>query len=96
MGDETAKMLQGDLADDASGEWVFPSSDGDGQLTLSLIQVSYAAIYDESLPVTDRVLGHRHPPTIDRHNQLDDATLSQAAELLAISVAGERVAHIGG
>ena len=121
MGDETVKMQQGDLADDDSGEWVFPSSDGDGQLTLSLlcqfrikicdeagfvadaqsrglslIDVSYAAIYDESLQVTDRVLGHRRPPTIDRYNQLDDATLSQAAELLAISVAGERVAHSWG
>ena len=86
MGDEMAEMLQGELAGEASGEWVFPSSDGDGRLTLSVLcqfrikicdeagfvadaqsrglslsQVSYAAIYEESLPVTDRVLGHRRP-----------------------------------
>ena len=60
-------------------------------MDLNHSHVSHAAIDDESLPATNRVLGHRRASTIDSYNQLDDATLSQAAEREANSIARKGV-----
>ena len=40
----------------------------------------------ESLHMAGRLLGHRRAATTNRYAHLDDATLSEAAELVAIEV----------
>ena len=47
---------------------------------------SHAVMNGESLHVAGRLLGHRRVSTTNRYVHLDDATLSQAAERVAVSV----------
>ena len=47
---------------------------------------SRAIMNGESPHVTGRLLGHRRPSTTNRCAHLDDANLSQAAELVALAV----------
>ena len=47
---------------------------------------SYAVMNGESLHVTGRLLGHWRASTTNRYLHLDDATLSQAAERVAVAV----------
>ncbi len=47
---------------------------------------SHAVMNGESLHVAGRLLGHRRASTTNRYVHLDDATLSQAAERVAVAV----------
>ena len=47
---------------------------------------SHAVMNGESLPVAGRLLGHRRATTTNRYVHLGDATLSQAAERVAVSI----------
>lgn len=47
---------------------------------------SHAVMNGESLHVAGRLLGHRRASTTNRYVHLDDATLSQAAERVAITM----------
>ena len=47
---------------------------------------SHAVMNGESLLVAGRLLGHRRASTTNRYVHLDDATLSQAAERVAMAV----------
>ncbi len=47
---------------------------------------SHAVMNGESLHVTGRLLGHRRASTTNRYVHLDDATLGQAAERVALAV----------
>ena len=46
----------------------------------------HAVMNGESLHVTRRLLGHRRASTTNRYVHLDDATLSQAAERVAVVI----------
>ena len=117
---EAARELLGNLAESASGEWVFPSSRRDGPLTknelywfwtstrdsagivadarlndLRHAHASHAVMNGESLHVVGRLLGHRRASTTNRYVHLDDATLSQAAERVAMEIQ-RKLCHIGG
>ena len=48
----------------------------------------------ESLHVAGRLLGHRRASTTNRYVHLDDATLSQAAERVAVAIQG-KLGHTG-
>ena len=52
---------------------------------------SHAVMNGESLHVAGRLLGHRRASTANRYVHLDDATLSQAAERVAVAI--ERKLH---
>ena len=56
---------------------------------------SHAVMNGESLHVAGRLLGHRRASTTNRYVHLDDATLSQAAERVAVTIQG-KLGHIGG
>ena len=47
---------------------------------------SHAIMNGESLHVAGRLLGHRRASTTNRYVHLDDATLSQAAERVALTI----------
>ena len=47
---------------------------------------SHAVMNGESLHVAGRLLGHRRASTTNRYVHLDDATLSEAAERIALAV----------
>ena len=47
---------------------------------------SAAVMNGESLHVAERLLGHRRASTTNRYVHLDDATLSQAAERVAVAI----------
>ncbi len=47
---------------------------------------SHAVMNGESLHVAGRLLGHRRATTTNRYVHLDDATLSQAAERVAMAI----------
>ena len=47
---------------------------------------SHAVMNGESLHVAGRLLGHRRASTTNRYVHLDDATLSQAAERVAVAL----------
>ena len=47
---------------------------------------SHAVMNGESLHIAGRLLGHRRASTTNRYVHLDDATLSQAAERVALSI----------
>ncbi len=47
---------------------------------------SHAVMNGESLHVAGRLLGHRRASTTNRYVHLDDATLGQAAERVAVAV----------
>ncbi len=47
---------------------------------------SYAVMNGESLHVAGRLLGHRRASTTNRYVHLDDATLSQAADRVAVAI----------
>ena len=47
---------------------------------------SHAIMGGESLHVTGRLLGHRRPGTTNRYAHLDDVTLHQAAERVALAI----------
>ena len=47
---------------------------------------SHAVMNGESLHVAGRLLGHRRASTTNRYVHLDDATLSQAAERVALAI----------
>ena len=47
---------------------------------------SHAVMNGESLHVAGRLLGHRRASTTNRYVHLDDATLSQAAERVAVAI----------
>ena len=47
---------------------------------------SHAVMNGESLHVAGRLLGHRRGSTSNRYVHLDDATLSQAAERVALAI----------
>ena len=47
---------------------------------------SHAVMNGESLHVAGRLLGHRRASTTNRYVHLDDATLSQAAERVAMAI----------
>ncbi|MDE0011130.1 MAG: tyrosine-type recombinase/integrase, partial [Candidatus Poribacteria bacterium] len=47
---------------------------------------SHAVMNGESLHVAGRLLGHRRASTTNRYVHLDDATLSQSAERVALAV----------
>ena len=49
----------------------------------------------ESLHVSGRLLGHRRASTTNRYIHLDDATLSEAAERMAVATQ-RKLCHIGG
>ena len=55
---------------------------------------SHAVMNGESLHVTGRLLGHRRATTTNRYVHLDDATLSQAADRLAVAIQG-KLGHTG-
>ena len=55
---------------------------------------SHAVMNGESLHVAGRLLGHRRASTTNRYVHLDDATLGQAAERVALAV--ERKLRRGG
>ena len=63
---------------------------------------SHAVMSGESLHVTGRLLGHRRSSTTNRYVHLDDATLGQAAERVAVAIerrlrpAFSRVTHATG
>ena len=48
--------------------------------------VSHAVMNGESLHVAGRLLGHRRATTTNRYVHLDDATLSQAAQRVAVAI----------
>ena len=48
--------------------------------------VAHAIMNGESLHVAGRLLGHRRPSTTNRYVNLDDATLGQAAERVAMAI----------
>ena len=50
---------------------------------------SHAVMNGESLHVAGRLLGHRRASTTNRYVHLDDTTLSQAAERVALAVQGK-------
>ena len=50
---------------------------------------SHAVMNGESLHVAGRLLGHRRASTTNRYVHLDDATLRQAAERVAMAVQGK-------
>ena len=50
---------------------------------------SHAVMKGESLHVAGRLLGHRRASTTNRYVHLDDATLSQAADLVAEAIQGK-------
>ena len=108
---EAARELLHDLAEKASGEWVFPGNDRDEPLNkndlyqfwikardtagivadarlhdLRHAHASHAVMNGESLHVAGRLLGHRRASTTNRYIHLDDATLSHAAERVAVSI----------
>ena len=108
---ESARKLLADLAETASGKWVFPGKCGDEPLTkgdlysfwlkvrdaagivadarlhdLRHAHASHAVMNGESLHVAGRLLGHRRASTTNRYVHLDDATLSQAAERVAVAI----------
>ena len=47
---------------------------------------SHAVMNGESLHVTGRLLGHRRATTTNRYVHLDDATLSEAVERVAVAI----------
>ena len=47
---------------------------------------SHAVMNGESLHVAGRLLGHRRATTTNRYVHLDDATLSKAAERVAVAI----------
>ncbi len=47
---------------------------------------SHAVMNGESLHVAGRLLGHRRASTTNRYVHLDDVTLSQAAERVAVAI----------
>ncbi len=47
---------------------------------------SHAVMNGESLHVAERLLGHRRASTTNRYVHLDDATLSQAVERVALAI----------
>ncbi len=47
---------------------------------------SHAVMNGESLHVAGRLLGHRRASTTNRYAHLDDATLNQAAERVALAI----------
>ena len=55
---------------------------------------SHAVMNGESLHVVGRLLGHRRASTTNRYVHLDDATLNQAAERVALAIQRKRC-HIG-
>ena len=55
---------------------------------------SHAVMNGESLHVTGRLLGHRRASTTNRYVHLDDTTLGEAAERVALAV--ERKLRSGG
>ena len=56
---------------------------------------SDAVMNGESLHVAGRLLGHRRTSTTNRYIHLDDATLSQAAERVAVAI-GRALRPAGG
>jgi len=50
---------------------------------------SHAVTNGESLHIAGRLLGHRRATTTNRYVHLDDATLSQAAERVAVAIHGK-------
>ena len=50
------------------------------------VHASHVVMNGESLHVAGRLLGHRRATTTNRYVHLDDATLSQAAERVALSI----------
>ena len=48
---------------------------------------SHAVMNGESLYIAGRLLGHRRASTTNRYVHLDDATLGQAAERVAVAIA---------
>ena len=55
---------------------------------------SHAVMNGESLHVAGRLLGHRRASTTNRYIHLNDATLSQAAERVAVAIQ-RKLCHIG-
>ena len=47
---------------------------------------SHAIMNVESLHMAGRLLGHRHAATTNRYAHLDDATLIEAAERIAVAI----------
>ncbi len=108
---EAARELLDNLAETASGEWVFPGKNkeeplnkddlyqfwikarGEAEIVadarlhdLRHAHASHAVMNGESLHVAGRLLGHRRASTTNRYVHLDDATLSQAAERVALAI----------
>ena len=55
--------------------------------------VSHAVMNGESLHVAGRLLGHRRATTTNRYVHLDDATLSQAAQRVAVAIRAGAALH---
>ena len=67
----------------------------DGRLhDLRHAHASHAVMQGESLHVTGRLLGHRRATTTNRYVHLDAATLSEAAERVAVAIQ-RKLCHIG-
>ena len=59
----------------------------DAQLrNLRHAHASHAVMNGESLHIAGRLLGHRRATTTNRYIHLDDSTLSQAAERVAVAI----------
>jgi len=110
---EPARELLANLAETASGDWVFPGKSGDEPLTkgdlysfwikardtagivadarlpdLRHAHALPAVMNGESLHVAGCLMGHRRATTTNRFVHLDDATLGQAAERVAVAIQG--------
>ena len=67
----------------------------DGRLhDLRHAHASHAVMQGENLHVTGRLFGHRRATTTNRYVHLDAATLSEAAERVAVTIQ-RKLCHIG-
>ena len=85
LGDSARELLVS-IAEDADGEWVIPGGKGDGPLSTNDLWAFWTKARDAAGIVAGRLLGHRQASTTNRYVHLDDATLSQAAERVALAV----------
>ena len=62
---------------------------------LRYLHASHAVMNGESLHIAGRLLGHRRASTTNRYVRLEDATLSEAAERVAVAVQGKLSGSVG-
>jgi len=64
--------------------------------TICATHASHAVMNGESPHIAGRLLGHRRASTTKRYVHLDDATLSEAAERVAVAVQGKLGGNVEG